>query len=55
MMVKMVILISMLLQEMFTKKKAETGTKLATSEDLKDYQVQKVTRVKTEKMASHQK
>ena len=55
MMVKMVILISMLLQEMFTKKKAETGTKLATSEDLKDYQVLKVTREKMVVMASHQK
>ena len=39
--VEMATLISMLLQVMFTKKKTETGTKLGTSEVLKDLKVKK--------------
>ena len=54
-MVKMVIHTLMLQQEMCIKREMELGGKSVILEGLKENKVQKVTRVKTEKTASHQK
>ena len=54
-MVKMVILISMLQQEMFIRKVMELGIKLVILEDLKEKKVKKVTRVKMVRTVELQK